>query len=181
MVALGSSHNSMWVERNWRVGASADINQKRTEDQNININCERWIQSTYMWGLLGRRRNHCYEKFINVEAQTRNLNLVALLTFWCVSRLMWMESGSNLYLQSHNFEPLFEKFSPNINAQETLRKSITTTVGLSDKQAKILPIGKERVRWFHLPATQEETCDLGTMIKFLGTISHVKPRIKYNT
>ena len=41
---------------------------------------------------------------------------------------------SNLYLQSQNLEPLFEKFWTNISisAQETLGKSIE--VGLSDKK-----------------------------------------------
>ena len=41
---------------------------------------------------------------------------------------------SNLYLQSQNLEPLFEKFWTNISisAQETLGKSIK--VGLSDKK-----------------------------------------------
>ena len=71
------------------------------------------------------------------------MSLIVLSTFYIHSVYQSIDVNecvkvgqSNLYLQSHNLEPLFEKFWPNIGAQETLRKSITSE-GLLDKPTKI--------------------------------------------
>ena len=71
------------------------------------------------------------------------MSLIVLPTFYIHSVYQSIDVNecvkvgqSNLYLQSHNLEPLFEKFWPNIGAQETLRKSIISE-GLLDKPTKI--------------------------------------------